>query len=457
MQKMILKTRPENKIIISGGFKTVDVVDDLVTSDSEKALSANMGKILDGKKADKSATLSGYGITDAYTKTETDTALSTKADKTYVDTSLAEKADKATTLSAYGITDAYTKTEVNTALNEKAGKATTLAGYGITDAYTKTETDTALEAKADKTTTLIGYGITDAYTKTEADTLLSAKADITALEEYRKTAEAVNGAQEYEVSNTDSCLIIKNSAQSQAVELNITGSESGVGDLGEDEKYHIPIRVSGNLINPENFKTKGDTVYTYIDGNLTVTKTGTATNTQNKFSFEFPVEAGKTYVMYHKSVGASFDFDSGISVTSHNGEAYWSNNSGNVIYISGNSRIVFTASETKTITGYIGASVNGENTTYIYGLSIYEKSIADTYSSDIWSPYFEPAEYDISLDAALLNSKSTKKEITIGQGMNVIQIKTVNAPNKLSLKYLKSLKSIIKEIINAVVALGGTL
>ena len=55
------------------------------------------------------------------------------------------KANKATTLEGYGITDAYTKTEIDEieeVINEaKADKATTLAGYGITDAYTKIEID----------------------------------------------------------------------------------------------------------------------------------------------------------------------------------------------------------------------------------------------------------------------------------------------------------------------------
>ena len=55
-------------------------------------------------KADKATTLEGYGITDAYTKTQTDTQ---------IDTKIANKADKATTLQGYGITDAYTKTEVD--------------------------------------------------------------------------------------------------------------------------------------------------------------------------------------------------------------------------------------------------------------------------------------------------------------------------------------------------------
>ena len=112
-------------------------------------------------KADAATTLTGYGITDAYTKTETDTAVG-------------KKADKATTLTGYGIADAYTKTETDTAIGKKADKATTLTGYGIADAYTKTETDTAIGKKADKATTLIGYGITDAYTKTAADEKITA-------------------------------------------------------------------------------------------------------------------------------------------------------------------------------------------------------------------------------------------------------------------------------------------
>ena len=142
-----------------------------------------------GKKADKATTLTGYGIADAYTKTETDTAIGKKADKattlagygiadaytkTETDTSVGKKADKATTLTGYGIADAYTKTETDTAIGKKADKATTLTGYGIADAYTKTETDTAIGKKADKATTLTGYGITDAYTKTAADEKITA-------------------------------------------------------------------------------------------------------------------------------------------------------------------------------------------------------------------------------------------------------------------------------------------
>lgn len=88
-------------------------------------------------KANTATTLSGYGISDAYTKTETDTALSGKANTSDIPTALSGlsddsthrlvtdaekgtwngKANTATSLSGYGITDAYTKTEVDTALD----------------------------------------------------------------------------------------------------------------------------------------------------------------------------------------------------------------------------------------------------------------------------------------------------------------------------------------------------
>ena len=54
-----------------------------------------------------------------------------------LNTAINGKAAKATTLSGYGITDAYTKTQVDSAVNAKADKATTLSGYGITDAASK--------------------------------------------------------------------------------------------------------------------------------------------------------------------------------------------------------------------------------------------------------------------------------------------------------------------------------
>ena len=74
-------------------------------------------------------------------------APSLNAVEDYVTDIANNKADKSTTLSGYGITDAYTKTEVDTIANGKANTSTTLAGYGITNAYTKTESDNNYQPK----------------------------------------------------------------------------------------------------------------------------------------------------------------------------------------------------------------------------------------------------------------------------------------------------------------------
>ncbi|QMV48351.1 hypothetical protein [Bacillus phage SPO1L4] len=76
---------------------------------------------------------SSIGTVDAYTKAETDTKLSTKAN----------------------VADVYKKTEVDTKLGTKANSA---------DVYKKTEVDTKLSAKANSA---------DVYTKTEVDKLIS--------------------------------------------------------------------------------------------------------------------------------------------------------------------------------------------------------------------------------------------------------------------------------------------
>ncbi|MGN1393441.1 MAG: hypothetical protein ACI4V7_05275 [Succinivibrionaceae bacterium] len=73
------------------------------------------------------------------------------------------KADKAYDLEGYGILNAYTKSEVN---EKFANKVNTESGLS------KVQYDISIinESKANKATTLYGYGITDAYTKLWIDT-----------------------------------------------------------------------------------------------------------------------------------------------------------------------------------------------------------------------------------------------------------------------------------------------
>lgn len=127
-------------------------------------------------KATKATTLGGYGITDAFTKPETTSAiqqaiaslvasspaaldtLKELADAlgndpnfaTTITAQIASKAAKATTLNGYGITDAYNKVDTEYLIGQAvlpfAKKASTLAGYGITDAFTQAQTNTAIQA-----------------------------------------------------------------------------------------------------------------------------------------------------------------------------------------------------------------------------------------------------------------------------------------------------------------------
>lgn len=126
-------------------------------------------------------------------------AMALKADLSYVNDELAKKADKATTLAGYGIGDAYTKSEVDAALllkasqqdhNELVDEVNKKANTA--DVYSKTEADNKFAEKAE---TLAGYGITDAYTKGETysrQEIADLIADITGGESAADVLAALN-------------------------------------------------------------------------------------------------------------------------------------------------------------------------------------------------------------------------------------------------------------------------
>lgn len=180
-----------NNIIHGGGEVPAEarVINSLNSSSTTDALSANMGRELKEMIENIEPP-----TVDAYTKTETDALLDTKADKstTYtkaeVDTALSGKANvgasytksEANTLLAgkADTGDSYTKSEDNALLANKADKSNTytksevdalIQGGGTpVDAYTKSETDALLATKANSA---------DVYTKTEANSLLATKAN----------------------------------------------------------------------------------------------------------------------------------------------------------------------------------------------------------------------------------------------------------------------------------------
>ena len=141
----------------------------------------------DGEILHKPTTIDGYGISDAYTKTQTDGLLADKADassvytKSEVDTALAGKANASTV---------YTMTETNTLL---AGKVDKVQGKGLsTEDFTTAEKNklSGIEAGAEVNVNADWNADSgDAqilnkpqiYTKSEIDTALGNKADVSAL------------------------------------------------------------------------------------------------------------------------------------------------------------------------------------------------------------------------------------------------------------------------------------
>lgn len=116
-------------------------------------------------KADKATTLAGYGITDAYTKTETE-AKATEIAKAECAKLVASAPEALDTLD-----------ELSAALGDDPNFATTITNLIGTKAN-EVSVNTALDLKADKANTYTKNEINDSYyTKEQIDALLANKAD----------------------------------------------------------------------------------------------------------------------------------------------------------------------------------------------------------------------------------------------------------------------------------------
>lgn len=178
-----VNTKYELNATVPSGAKFTDTVYTLPNATSSVLGGVKVGtniSVSSGTISVANASTSAKGVvqlSNAVNSTSTSLAATAGALKTTYDLANG-KQSPATTLVGYGITDAYTKTEVDTALSGKlstsgtAAKATADAsGNNIVNTYAK------------KSTTLNGYGITNAYTKTEVDDLINAlQAKITELE-----------------------------------------------------------------------------------------------------------------------------------------------------------------------------------------------------------------------------------------------------------------------------------
>lgn len=238
-------------------------------------------------KADKANT---------YTKSEVDTALSSKANtsdipdvsglatKTELNTGLEEKADKSsvyTKSESDTITDAIrnaipdvsglaTKTELTTGLNSKADVASVYTkgivdgllmlkanvGYVDDNFYTKSTIDTIANLKADKSNT---------FTKNEVYTMVSAKAD--AETTYTKT----------EVDNLLDDKADKSTTYTKSEVDTALADKANITDLPDMSEYYDKSEVDGLLAD------KADTATTY-------TKTETDSEIDEKILAILPVD-----------------------------------------------------------------------------------------------------------------------------------------------------------------------
>ena len=132
-------------------------------------------KSLISGKADKSTTLAGYGITNAYTKTEVDTAINNgKYTLPNATSSVLGGVKVGTNISvssgtisvANGSTSAKGVVKLSSATNS------TSTSLAATASAVKAAYDLA-NGKQSPATSLSGYGITDAYTKTQVDNLIA--------------------------------------------------------------------------------------------------------------------------------------------------------------------------------------------------------------------------------------------------------------------------------------------
>lgn len=160
--------QPATKKYVDDNAKTYTAGENITISE-DNVISANISGEIDGK-ADKATTISGYGITDAYTKTEVDAKVSSVYKyKGSVADENALPTEGQVTGDVYNLEDTGMNVAWDGSKWDKLGNVVDLTPY-----LTKEDAGKTYAAKA---TTLEGYGITDAYTATAANTELDKKVD----------------------------------------------------------------------------------------------------------------------------------------------------------------------------------------------------------------------------------------------------------------------------------------
>lgn len=159
---------------------------------------------------------SNKAILDSYDKTQTELLAAAKteaqslvaAHETAVNTALDGKADKATTLNGYGITDAYTKTELDakfTTITDNLNTKITAADVDTKIATAKTEAlEAAASDAAEKLSARIGDIPTDTTVKSYIDTAVGSGGAASAEAIAQAKQEAIDTSKTY----TDTALTV---------------------------------------------------------------------------------------------------------------------------------------------------------------------------------------------------------------------------------------------------------
>lgn len=210
---MVLQANIDGAVTSSAETSTIGeiVVFDSVTGKVIKGAGVQIASLNDAIA--KAHEHENKAVLDTYDKTQTELLAAAKTEaeglvttlETAVNASLENKADKATTLAGYGITDAYTKTEIDstiTTLTENLNTKISSADVDNKIATAKTETlADAAAAASEALETRIGGIPSETTIKSYIDTAVgsggtsSAEAIAAAKQEAIKTSEAYTDAQ----------------------------------------------------------------------------------------------------------------------------------------------------------------------------------------------------------------------------------------------------------------------
>lgn len=303
------------------------------TADIEKKIDTEMANERFAAKVDLTALQNQ--VTGKVDENTFEDALDDKADRTYVDTEVGKKANKATTLTGYGITDAYTKDATDTAITTKVNEEKDARELKDTELSGRIDTlSTTVDSKVSKTdlnTTLGNYytqAETNAAIKTAVDDEKNARenaingevtsrnkaiADAIAREETNRdaaiTKEETKRKEEdakLEEKITENTTAINNEkAVREAADIDLS---KRIGTVTEDGKYIKKSgtnNVSENLVeldkqaktNADNIQTNANNIKNNKDEIARVN--GELVKTNNYFN----AELGKTNDYFNKELG----------------------------------------------------------------------------------------------------------------------------------------------------------